>query len=87
MRYPLILATQLIPSMAKAGGNLSCGKRAFLKHLMCNSVEPESHMTGTSLAGIWGREAATASPLFSEASLIFHAFSSKVSNNELSTRT
>jgi cytochrome c len=58
----LYLITLLIPLNADAAvvdGDPSRGKRAFLKCVMCHSVEPGSHKAGPSLARIWGSKAAT----------------------------
>jgi len=44
---------------AAAQGNAKAGARVFRACAACHSLEPGRHMTGPSLAGIWGRKAAT----------------------------
>lgn len=43
-----------------AAGDPSRGARAFQQCTMCHSVEPGRHLTGPSLAHIWGKKAGTA---------------------------
>ena len=42
-----------------AQGNAEAGAKAFRACAACHSLEPDRHMTGPSLADIWGRRAAT----------------------------
>lgn len=44
---------------ARAEGDARAGVRVFRACAACHSLEPGRHMTGPSLAGIWGREAAS----------------------------
>lgn len=44
-------------SSASAQSNLEIGARAFQACIACHAIEPGRHMTGPSLAGIWGRKA------------------------------
>lgn len=43
-----------------AAGDPSRGARAFQQCTMCHSVEPGRHLTGPSLAHVWGKKAGTA---------------------------
>jgi len=47
------------PSRAGADGDAARGKKDFLKCAVCHSAAPNTHKTGPSLAGVWGREAGT----------------------------
>jgi cytochrome c len=52
-----------------AEGDLENGKRAFRACAACHSLAPGRHLTGPSLAGVWGRQAGTVEgfPRYSEA--------------------
>jgi cytochrome c len=45
---------------ALAAGDAGRGATAFQQCTACHSVEPQRHLTGPSLAHVWGRKAATA---------------------------
>mgnify|MGYP002083685067 CR=1 FL=1 len=47
------------PSAARAAGDATRGKQDFLKCAICHSAAPNTHKTGPSLAGAWGRKAGT----------------------------
>lgn len=44
---------------ADAAGDVGRGERAFRACVACHSLQPGRHLTGPSLAGIWGKKAAT----------------------------
>ena len=46
-------------SLASESGDPVAGKGVFRACVACHSLEPGRHMTGPSLAGIWGRKAGT----------------------------
>ncbi len=48
-----------LSSLASETGDPVKGKEAFRACAACHSLEPGRHMTGPSLAGIWGRKAGT----------------------------
>jgi len=54
----LLLSVAAAPALG-AGDSVE-GARAFGLCAACHAVEPGRHLTGPSLAGIWGRKAATA---------------------------
>ncbi|MFY9315401.1 MAG: hypothetical protein WAO95_07555 [Burkholderiales bacterium] len=54
MALPLMLAA----GVALAAGNAQRGARTFRACAACHTLEPGRHMTGPSLAGVWGRKAA-----------------------------
>lgn len=41
-----------------AAGNVERGTRVFSSCIACHTLEPDRHLTGPSLAGLWGRKAA-----------------------------
>lgn len=45
------------PAWAQDGGDANRGASAFRACLACHSLEPGVHLTGPSLAGVWGRKA------------------------------
>src|SRR3546814_18667888 len=59
----------LAVSMAEAAGDPENGARVFRACVACHSLEPGRHMTGPSLANIWGQKAASVKkfPRYSEA--------------------
>ena len=59
-RYMLWSLLCLLPGVVEAAGNASRGARAFAACAGCHSVEPGRHLTGPSLAKVWGRRAASA---------------------------
>ncbi|MFC3111307.1 c-type cytochrome [Undibacterium arcticum] len=63
----ILIATAIAP--AEAAGDPARGAHAFQACAACHSVEPGEHMTGPSLAHVWGRKAGTAEgfPRFSDA--------------------
>ncbi|MFD2274301.1 c-type cytochrome [Undibacterium arcticum] len=54
----ILIATAIAP--AEAAGDPARGAHAFQACAACHSVEPGEHMTGPSLAHVWGRKAGTA---------------------------
>ena len=60
MRCVLGLVTMFVlwtvGTVAAADGNPERGKRAFRTCSACHSLEPGRHLTGPSLAGIWGQK-------------------------------
>lgn len=44
---------------ADAAGDIDRGERAFRACVACHSLQPGRHLTGPSLAGIWGKQAGT----------------------------
>lgn len=59
MKHLFFLVALLTPITALADGHPVRGKRAFLQCVMCHSAVPGGHKSGPSLAGVWGRKAAT----------------------------
>ena len=64
MRFVLAVAIALMSLPAAAdhsadAGNPESGRQHFRACVACHSLEPGRHMTGPSLAEIWGREAGT----------------------------
>ena len=57
-----ILAAVMVIDVAsaRAEGNFEAGAKQFRNCAACHSLAPGRHMTGPSLAGVWGRKAATA---------------------------
>jgi len=53
-------ATVAFGAPARAEGNLARGAQAARTCMACHSFAPGRHMTGPSLAGVWGRKAGTA---------------------------
>jgi len=56
----LILAGITGAASANAAGDVDAGARAFRACAACHSLEPGRHMTGPSLARLWGRKAGAA---------------------------
>jgi cytochrome c len=54
------LVVVLDATTAMAAGDASHGAQAFQQCAACHSVEPGRHLTGPSLAHVWGRKAGTA---------------------------
>jgi len=59
-RSLLLLAAVLLSAPARADGDANEGAKVFRVCAACHSLLPGKHMTGPSLAGIWGRKAGTA---------------------------
>jgi cytochrome c len=64
MMCELILVTllslaisMLLPPAIAADGNAARGQQVFRACAACHTLEPDRHMTGTSLANPWGRRA------------------------------
>lgn len=53
------LGVLVFAPMANAAGDPEKGARAFRACAACHALEPGRHLTGPSLADIWGRKAAT----------------------------
>jgi cytochrome c len=68
-RVILWLAAVLAAAPVLAAGDKERGARAFGACAACHTLEPGRHLTGPSLAGLWGRKAGTAQgfPRFSAA--------------------
>jgi len=49
----------LMVQSSSAAGNIEAGREVFLVCVACHSLEPNQHMTGPSLAGIFGRTSGT----------------------------
>lgn len=56
----LVAAALFAATTAFAAGDAERGARAFSACLACHSLEPDRHLTGPSLAGVWGRKAGDA---------------------------
>jgi cytochrome c len=48
-----------LAALGHAAGDPQRGARIFVQCMACHSVKPGEHMTGPSLAHVWGRKAAT----------------------------
>jgi cytochrome c len=60
--YQLVLVALLISSNTTfAAGEPARGTKLFQQCAACHSVKPGEHLTGPSLADVWGRKAGTAS--------------------------
>jgi cytochrome c len=55
-----VLVTLAFGAPARAEGDLVRGAQAARACMVCHSFAPGRHMTGPSLAGVWGRKAGTA---------------------------
>jgi cytochrome c len=53
-----------LPDSSLAAGDANKGAQVFRQCLACHSLEPDRHLTGPSLAHIWGRKAGTAQGFF-----------------------
>lgn len=53
------IALSCATEAATAAGDPAAGARAFSQCMACHSVEPGRHLTGPSLAHVWGRKAAS----------------------------
>ena len=58
--YVSAVALLLSAHTGLAAGNAVSGAKAFQQCVACHSVKPGEHLTGPSLADIWGRKAGTA---------------------------
>jgi cytochrome c len=58
--YLSTAAVLLTAHTVLAAGNAANGAKAFQQCAACHSVKPGEHLTGPSLADIWGRKAGTA---------------------------
>jgi cytochrome c len=47
----------LVAGTASAAGAIERGARVFSACIACHTLEPDRHLTGPSLAGLWGRKA------------------------------
>jgi len=56
-RCAAIMAAMVAASAAFAAGNADRGARVFGSCIACHTLEPDRHLTGPSLAGLWGRKA------------------------------
>jgi cytochrome c len=68
-RITLWLIANLASATVMAAGDIERGARAFGACAACHALESGRHLTGPSLAGVWGRKAGTAAdfPRFSAA--------------------
>lgn len=57
VRHTFLALAVLAAGPAVAAGDAARGAFTFRQCLACHALEPERHMTGPSLAGIWGRKA------------------------------
>lgn len=55
-----VIAVTASASTVHAAGDAEAGSRVFRSCIACHSLEPGRHMTGPSLAGIWGKPAGSA---------------------------
>src|SRR5205085_8032560 len=58
-RTALACALLVLTSSALAAGDAKRGAQMFRQCMACHSSEPGEHMTGPSLAHVWGRKAGT----------------------------
>lgn len=58
-KLSMALFSLLVAGAAAAAGDAQRGARAFQACAACHTLEPGRHLTGPSLAGIWGRKAAS----------------------------
>ena len=58
-RTALACALLVLTSSALAAGDAKRGAQVFRQCMACHSSEPGEHMTGPSLAHVWGRKAGT----------------------------
>lgn len=56
----VIVTLLLFGGRVHAAGDIECGARAARACMACHSFVPGRHMTGPSLAGVWGRKAGSA---------------------------
>jgi cytochrome c len=70
------VALLIAPVAAQDAGNASRGAAAFRACLACHSLERGVHVSGPSLAGIWGRKAGTVEG--------FHRYSDALRNSAVS---
>lgn len=56
-----LMLAAFLSGTALGAGDAQRGARAFQACAACHSLEPGRHMTGPSLAGLWGRKAASQS--------------------------
>lgn len=54
---PATALTLMLAAPAHGDGNAERGARAFRFCAACHSLEPDVHLSGPSLAGVWGRKA------------------------------
>ncbi|MGH6742258.1 MAG: c-type cytochrome, partial [Bradyrhizobium sp.] len=59
VRWIAAAAALVLAGSALAAGDATRGARVFQACAACHSLEPGRHMTGPSLAGLWGRKAGT----------------------------
>ena len=59
--FAVALAGTLAAGSAQAEGDAKRGAEAYRACVACHALEPGSHLTGPSLADLWGRKAGTAS--------------------------
>jgi cytochrome c len=57
MRRILVVASLAVAGAAGAAGDAQRGARVFGACAACHTLESERHITGPSLAGVWGRKA------------------------------
>jgi cytochrome c len=55
----LAVGSVALAAAARAAGDPEAGVRVFRQCASCHSLAPGRHMTGPSLAGVWGRKAGT----------------------------
>lgn len=57
LRAGTAIAAIAAASLASAAGDADRGARVFSSCVACHTLEPERHLTGPSLAALWGRKA------------------------------
>jgi cytochrome c len=55
----VLLAAALAPEPARGQGNAQSGAQSYRVCTACHSLEPGVHLTGPSLAGLWGKPTAS----------------------------
>lgn len=60
----IALAAVLAPDQVLGQGNAQNGAQSYRACTACHSLEPGVHLTGPSLAGLWGRPAASVDDFF-----------------------
>lgn len=60
MRLSTSVVALLVTGAASAAGDAERGARVFRACAACHALEPDRHMTGPSLAGVWGKKAGDA---------------------------
>ena len=59
VRYAAAIVVLFFAKNASSAGDVQRGAKVFQACAACHSLEPGRHLTGPSLAGLWGRKAGT----------------------------